>query len=260
MDNIYEYPEYYEIIFGRKNFKEETKFIIKLINKFSSIKAKNILDIACGTGQHIGELLKNNFKVTGLDISKRMLNKLDKQFKNNPNFIKSYQKDMASFNINEKFDACICMANSLEILIKNEQFISHFKSVANCLNKGGLYIIELDNPAFLFSLPCSGSKAKEYKMEFKKGKIKINTTYRRYTFDLINFVEKNELILDINDNGKKIKINDDSPIRRLTPIDIGLFIKFNSNFELIKILGDFNLNSTINDKESKKMIVILRKK
>ena len=34
---------------------------------------------------------------------------------------------MASFNINEKFDACICMANSLEILIKNEQFISHFR-------------------------------------------------------------------------------------------------------------------------------------
>jgi len=260
MANVYEYPKYYEIVFGSRNFKRECDFITELIKKFSKINTSVILDIACGTGPHMIGLSKLGFKVAGLDSSNKMLVKINKRLKGKPNFIGVYKKDMVSFNIPQKFDACICMVNSLEILTKNEQFISHFHSVANCLKRGGIYIIELDNPSFIFSNPLPGERIKEYKKKIKRGKIKIGVIYKKYPFDLINFLEKNELILDINDNGKKLIIRDSSPVRRLAPLDIDLFVKLSHKFELIKILGDFKLESTINDKNSKRMIVILRKK
>lgn len=255
---MYEFPKYYEIAFGRRNFRKECDFIIKLIRKYSKIKVSNILDIGCGTGSHMLELAKLGFKVAGLDQSKKMLNETFKNLKNKLNLIGLYKKDMANFKLPIKFDACICMNNTLEILINNNQFISHFKSVAEHLNKGGLYIIEPDNPSFIFSNPLRKG-IKKYKKKFKRGNTVITFIYKRYPFDLINFIEKNKLILDINDNGKKLRIVDDSPIRRLTPLDIDLIVRLNKRFEIIKILGGFNLKSLINDNNSKRMIIILRR-
>lgn len=256
MVDLYYYPEYYEIIFGNRNFKKECKFIAELIKKHSKIKVNSILDIACGTGPHIIELSKLDFKIAGLDISDKMLSIVDKNLKGNSNYLGTYKRDMASFSIPSKFDSCICMVNSLEILTKNKQFTSHFNSVANCLNPGGLYIIELDNPSFI----SKSEEIKEYKKSFKKGKININLIYKKYPFDFVNSLEKNELIVEINDNGKILKIVDNSPVRRLTLSDIESFIKLNNKFEIVDILGDFKFGSTINDKDSKKMIVILRRK
>lgn len=257
---LYHYPKYYELVFGRRNIKKECKFIKEIIEKFSKIKTNLILDIACGTGPHMGGLSNLNFKVAGLDLSEKMLKEVNEKLSKNKNFIKTYKEDMANFKLPEKFDACICMVNSLEILSKNEQFISHFESVANCLKEGGIYLIELDNPSFIFSAPPRGGNPEEYKRQIKEGKIKIDVNYKIYSFDLESSLEKSALILNIDDDGKKIEIIDDSPVRRLMLTEIDLFLKINKKFELIRVLGDFDLNSKITDKNAKKMIIILRKK
>ncbi len=259
MSELYQNPKYYEIVFGKRNFKKECVALMQLIKKFSKIQVSNILDIACGTGQHMTEFSKVGLKVAGLDISARMISETKQKFQDNPNLISLYKEDMSSFKIAKKFDACICMVNSLEILTTNNQIESHFKSVADCLNKGGIYIIELDNPAFAFSNPLSKEKPKVYKWTAKKGKIKINVAYKKCSFDLLNSLEKNELTLDVSDNGKIMKLVDTSPIRRLTPQEIDLFIKINKQLKIVKVLGGFDLNSSVNDRNSKKMIIIFQR-
>ncbi len=259
MVSLYDYPKYYEMIFGERNIRQEVGFLVTLIKKYSKIKVSSVLDIACGSGIQIVELAKLGFKVAGLDSSPKMIEELKRNMRTKPNFIAAYREDMSSFTLPRKFDSCICMLNSLEILIKNKQFISHFESVAKCLKPGGVYIIELDNPAFILSLPSPGAGIKEYRKGIKRGEIEIDVVYRRFPFDLLRFVEKNELILNINDKGKKLRIVDDSPVRRLTPSDINLFVKLNKKFELVTLLGGFDFNTTINNKSSKKMIVVLRR-
>lgn len=260
MADMYQYPEYYNLVFGKRDFKKECNFITKLFSRFSQIKVSKVLDIACGTGPHMQELATRGFDVAGLDISKKMISKVNSGLKANLHFIGAYLADMSDFKLPLKFDACVCMVNSLEILTRNEQLISHFCSVAKCLKPGGIYVIELDNPAFIFSAPKPGEKPKEYKKTVKKGKIMINVTFCRFPFDFENFLERSELVLDVNDNGRKLKIINNSPIRRLTPSDINLFVRLNGKFELLKIIGNFKLDSSINDRNSGKMIVVLRKK
>ncbi len=254
--NIYDYPKYYPLIFRKRNFKKESTLIKKILRKFSKIKIKNILDIACGTGDHMKELSKLGYNVAGLDLSNKMLDDTIKKMKNNSKFLGVYKKNMAEFILNQKFDSCICMINSLEILIKNKEFISHFNSVIKCLNKGGLYIIELDSPNMVYK--GNYKTPKIYKRNIKRKGIKLNIIYKQYS--LKKSIEKNELIISINDKNKKILLLDNAPIRRLNIKDILYFLKLTKHLELVKISGDLNLKKDLNDKSSKKMIIVLRRK
>ena len=73
MASIYEYPKYYELVFGKRNIKKEVDFLESLFQKFSGRKTKTVLDIACGTGPHMDELEKRGYAVAGLDNSPKML-------------------------------------------------------------------------------------------------------------------------------------------------------------------------------------------
>ena len=67
-----DYSLLYDVIYSKKNYKAETKFISQIIKKFHSPNV-NILDIGCGTGEHTLELLKRGYRVTGIDLSNEML-------------------------------------------------------------------------------------------------------------------------------------------------------------------------------------------
>ena len=70
---IYNYPKYYEISFSFRNIKKEVDFFEKCMKKFSKIRVKNILEIACGTSPYLFELNKRGYKFTGLDLNEKML-------------------------------------------------------------------------------------------------------------------------------------------------------------------------------------------
>ncbi len=72
---------------GDKEFWDE-KFIqrgdkpldpeISLVNNIKHFKEGTVLDIACGDGRNSLFLLKNNFKVTGIDFSSKALERLER--------------------------------------------------------------------------------------------------------------------------------------------------------------------------------------
>lgn len=259
MASIYEYPKYYELVFGKRNIKKEVDFLESLFQKFSGRKTKTVLDIACGTGPHMDELEKRGYAVAGLDNSPKML-KILQEKAHKANFIGAYKQDMRTICLGIKFEACICMVNSLAILTENKDLISHFDSAANVLGRGGLYIIEMDNPVNILSNPKPYETAKTYRRLVKKGDISIEVIYEQRGFNLLKGIEQNRLTLNVNDAGKIIKIVDDSPIRRLLPTEIELLLMINKRLELVKILGAFDYTTSLHDKNSNRMIIVLKKK
>ena len=63
---------YYDKIYKNVDYAGESEFINWAVNKHKTSSGVELLDVACGTGSH-AEILKNNFKVTGVDINKDML-------------------------------------------------------------------------------------------------------------------------------------------------------------------------------------------
>ena len=74
-----DYSKYYDLLYHKKNYVQESRLVKKIIKKYSK-NPKNLLDIGCGTGMYSNLLsLKNNINVTGLDKSLYMINEAKKK-------------------------------------------------------------------------------------------------------------------------------------------------------------------------------------
>jgi len=131
--------KYYDLIYSQfKDYEKETQKLVTLIKQIHS-QAKTILDVACGTGEHIRLLAQNyGFKVDGIDLDPEFI-KIAKQKNPKCNF---YQSDMIDFDLPEKYDAIICLFSSIgyvRILDNLEKTLTLFREH---LNENGIIIIE----------------------------------------------------------------------------------------------------------------------
>jgi glycine/sarcosine N-methyltransferase len=132
-----------ELIDWHKRFRTEKKFLSKVLKKYS---CQSILDVATGTGFDSILLSRQGFDVVSIDSSYDMLEVAKKNFIIYK--IKPKLKLMSWENlnkINKKFDAIICLGNSLACELNSS---SRFKAVKNfnlVLKKNGIVIIDHRN-------------------------------------------------------------------------------------------------------------------
>ena len=69
--------EFYNLIYGKKDNHREAIYINNFIKKYTK-NVDRILELGCGTGRHLLEMLKLGYKVTGIDLSNEMLNMIPK--------------------------------------------------------------------------------------------------------------------------------------------------------------------------------------
>ena len=103
-------------------------------------KTKTILEVACGTWEVAKELISRKYKVTGLDISEKMLKKAEENI-DKKNLLLA---DMTDFNLDKTFDAVLCNYNSICHLLKWEQWQAFFKMTSNHLEKDWLFVFDIN--------------------------------------------------------------------------------------------------------------------
>ncbi|MCL4352916.1 CBS domain-containing protein [Patescibacteria group bacterium] len=122
-----------------------------LLNLLKTNNAQSILDIGVWTGRYTLELAKKtNYKILGLDhneimvdIANKERNKLASQYKKRVDFMLT---DFTNFSdkISRKFDAAICMGNSLPYIPVSLKTL--FKQIYQLLDKkNGIFIIQTLN-------------------------------------------------------------------------------------------------------------------
>jgi len=65
--DIYKHPRYYEIAFSFFDPKQQVDCFEEIIAKFSKVKVKRFLDIACGPSLQLREIAKRGYEAVGLD-------------------------------------------------------------------------------------------------------------------------------------------------------------------------------------------------
>ena len=138
---IYKYPLYYEIAFSFFDPKEQVDCFEEIIKKFSRVKVKRFLDIACGPSLQLREIAKRGYEAVGLDSSSQMLAYLQKKAGEEEIKIETVQADMCNFRLKRRADFAFIMMGSLAVE-SNERFLNHLNSVAHSLKRGGLYFIQ----------------------------------------------------------------------------------------------------------------------
>jgi SAM-dependent methyltransferase len=125
----------YDLVHQDKDYSYESDVIFSLIKQ----KIPNIcflLDVACGSGNHMFFLQKKEINCTGIDLNKNLC-KIAKKKGLNVDCM-----DMRNFDLNQKFDVITCLFGSIFHVKSVEELRSTFRCFKNHLKEDGLLIIE----------------------------------------------------------------------------------------------------------------------
>ncbi len=134
--NYEAYAEVYDIFKGDRS--ENIRLLQRLIKRYRP-KAIKLLDLACGTGA-IAQGLSEEFTIVGLDNAPQML----KVAKNKLPSMRLVCAEMVGFTLHQKFDVVYCLHNSVNHLLTIQEWESLFSNVSKHLNKGGVFIFDIN--------------------------------------------------------------------------------------------------------------------
>ena len=139
------YAKIYDILYSDKNYNKESNFINNLLIKHKFPKTCNILELACGTGNHAFELEKLGHKITGIDLSPHMIkiaNRKKKEINSLCCFHEGDMRNLESYNLKNKFDIILCLFDSIGFAKTNDAIAQTLKGIKNLLSDNGIFIFE----------------------------------------------------------------------------------------------------------------------
>lgn len=118
---------------------EATKEWVTLIEQ--SITGKDVLELACGSGEITIQLAKDGYHVLGSDLSSDMIEEAKK--KEHSDLVDWKVMDMSDFQLDQSFDAILCLCDSFNYLLHKSQVLRMFKLVKEHLKPGGTFIMDM---------------------------------------------------------------------------------------------------------------------
>ncbi len=192
---------YYDLIFQQKNYEKEADFIYQIKSRYKQDAAK-ILDVGCGTGEHLN-LLKDKFEILqGVDLNKEII----KAAKKKSSKIKYAVAGMADFKFNQKFDIITCLYSVFNYNLTLEEADRTIKNFKEHLAAGGILIIALYKPMNT-KKEISIHTGKKNNIEVAKiNQFSIDNETNIETSDFIVLIKKNGKVDFSIENGHKMKI------------------------------------------------------
>ncbi|HXX87814.1 MAG TPA: class I SAM-dependent methyltransferase [Candidatus Acidoferrum sp.] len=132
-----ELSKYYDLIYSFKDYKKESVRIKALVSKYKMSEGKELLDVACGTGQHL-EYLKDEFSCMGIDISNEML----KVAMKNVDGVVFKQANMTTLSLGREFDVITCLFSSIGYVKTLANLRRTIRNFSKHLKNGGVVLIE----------------------------------------------------------------------------------------------------------------------
>lgn len=128
---------FYDEIYSYKDYGGESKKVHRLIGQYKTSRGNTLLDVACGTGNHI-DFLKRYYKAEGMDLNKGMLRRARKK---HPDIV-FHQADMTSFRLGKKYDVITCLFSGIGHVKTEQNLRKTLASMAAHLRPGGVVIVE----------------------------------------------------------------------------------------------------------------------
>jgi len=130
------FGNFYDAVMGdRADASEQLRRLIRR----ASPKAKNILELACGTGSVLKHLSKY-YDVWGLDLSRKMLSIARKKVPE----ARLSRQNMVTFHLQLKFDVICCVFDSMNHVASFTHWKQLFGNVHQHLSPGGVFIFDIN--------------------------------------------------------------------------------------------------------------------
>ena len=158
-DDLYNYPKYYDLVFG-SDWGSELEFLKAAFAKHGSGKTRRLLEPGCGTGRLMYRLAQAGYQVAGNDLAAPAVEYCNDRLERHGFPRTAVVGDMCDFTVKDfpgpkksapkgprksapKFDAAFNMINTFRHLPSEDHARRHLECIAAALRKGGLYLLGL---------------------------------------------------------------------------------------------------------------------
>jgi glycine/sarcosine N-methyltransferase len=137
---------YYATVDTEDRLEHEIPDLLKV---FSENKVKKILDVGCGTGDHVVDLAKKGFDAVGIDRSIAMISEANKRKRsmvgaiNTARFVKADLRDVATRFKKEPFDAVLFMGNTISH--NPGRYRETIQDASSLLTDKGIMVFQITN-------------------------------------------------------------------------------------------------------------------
>ncbi|NHJ86267.1 MAG: class I SAM-dependent methyltransferase [Asgard group archaeon] len=129
--------KYYDKIYCWKEYRKEVNELKELIKQHKKSSGNELLDVGCGTGNHI-QYLMDEYNCTGVDLNQGVLDVAREKLPS----VKFIQSDMTKLNLGKKYDIIVCLFSAIGYITEKEKVKKTLIGFSNHLKDGGIVLIE----------------------------------------------------------------------------------------------------------------------
>ena len=137
---------YYETLYDHRDLTEAKAFVKNLTSQIPLPEQAEVLDLGCGWGRHTNSLADLGYRVTGLDLSPRLIerartmaNERDVAALGSLDFEVG---DMRTHRMNRRFDLVVNLFTSLGYFEKDEDDLMVLQNAYHHLRDGGYVVLD----------------------------------------------------------------------------------------------------------------------
>lgn len=142
MEQYNDFSYIYDKLTEDVKYQKRVDYIEKLFSRHMSYKPVLVADIGCGTGTVCNIMYDRGYDMIGIDASCDMLNVAKE--KSDGKSILYLNQSMTDFELYGTVDVILCMLDSVNYIINDNDINMFFDLCNNYLNNGGLLIFDIN--------------------------------------------------------------------------------------------------------------------
>lgn len=138
--DLYEDAEFYDAEFATRDLE------IPFFRKHARLATGPVLEVACGTGRITLPIARDGVDVTGLDVSRPMLDQARRHAAAGGLNVEWIEQDCRDMDLTRRFGLIFSATNAMQHLLDFESACAFLRSVRRLLAPGGQLILDVFNP------------------------------------------------------------------------------------------------------------------
>lgn len=246
MDQYGSFAYIYDELMDDVDYKTWVSQIERLI-ELNKADVKNILELACGTGNITLPLARKNYDIAGLDISEEMLDVARNKSEEEGTPLVLLQQDMVDLDFDlYDLDCILCACDGFNYVTNEEDLLKVFKKAFELLKKDGILVFDISS---------------YYKISTVLGNNFMGETREDLAYMWTNYYDDETRLIDMDlsffvkveaEDGEEDNLFErykEMHQQRAYKVEEIRSILENAGFEDIRAFGDFTLEAPKEDSE-----------
>lgn len=145
MDAYSGFAGVYDLLMDDFDYPSWAEYYLQLISR-NGVYPKTLCDCASGTGSMAIEFAKKGIRVTGVDISREMLEHAMEKSRKNGVQIQYVCQNMCMLQLPRPVDALVCACDGVNYLTTDKQLSAFFRCAHAQIRPGGVLAFDISSP------------------------------------------------------------------------------------------------------------------